>query len=129
MKRFLFAAVLAGGLTLMGRPLYAHHSFAASYISGETREIEGTVVQFLFRNPHSFLDVTAPDEHGVMQTWTIEWVAGGLLGRQGLTRDSLKPGDHVIAVGNPGRNPQDHRMRLISISRPADGWKWRATLD
>ncbi len=129
MKRFLFAAVLVGGLMLVGRSLYAHHSFTASYKSGETREIEGTVVRFLFRNPHSFLDVAAPDENGVMQTWTIEWVAGGLLGRQGLTRDSLKPGDHIIAVGHPGRDPEDHRMRLVSISRPSDGWKWSGTLD
>lgn len=124
MKRILFAAVFVAGLFVTGGLLYGHHSFAATYKEGETQKIEGTVVQFLFRNPHSFLHVDAPDEKGVMQTWAIEWGAGGQLGRQGVTRDSLKPGDHIIVIGQPGRNPEDHRMRLVSISRPADGWKW-----
>ncbi len=123
-KSFLLTAV-----AMLSCPLFAHHSFTASYESGKTQKIEGTVVHFLFRNPHSFLDVEAPDEKGVMHTWIIEWFAGGLLGRQGVTRDTLKPGDHVIAVGHPGRNPADHRMRLLSISRPADGWKWAAATE
>ena len=51
--------------------------------------------------------------------------AGGLqLGRTGVTRDTLKAGDHVIITGYPGRNPDDHRLRTRSISRPKDGWKW-----
>ena len=124
MKRTMFAVVLVAGLFVSGEALFAHHSFAATYKEGETQKIEGTVVQFLFRNPHSFLHVDAPDEKGVMQTWAIEWGAGGQLGRQGVTRDSLKPGDHIIVTGQPGRNPEDHRLRLSSISRPADGWKW-----
>ena len=112
------------GLFVSGSALFAHHSFAATYKEDDKQKIEGTVVQFLFRNPHSFLHVDAPDEKGVMQTWAIEWGAGGQLGRQGVTRDSLKAGDHIIVVGQPGRNPDDHRMRLVSINRPADGWKW-----
>jgi len=124
MKRILFAMVLIAGLFVTGGLLYGHHSFAATYKEGESQKIEGTVVQLLFRNPHSFLHVDAPDDKGVMQTWAIEWGAGGQLGRQGVTRDSLKPGDHIIVTGQPGRNPEDHRMRLSSIVRPADGWKW-----
>ena len=129
MKRAIFGAVLVAGLFVSGSALFAHHSFAATYKEDQTQKIEGTVVQFLFRNPHSFLHVDAPDEKGVMQTWAIEWGAGGQLGRQGVTRDSIKPGDHIIVVGQPGRNPDDHRMRLVSITRPADGWKWGGTFD
>jgi hypothetical protein len=129
MKRAIFAATLIAGLFVSGSALFAHHSFAATYKEDEKQKIEGTVVQFLFRNPHSFLHVDAPDEKGVMQTWAIEWGAGGQLGRQGVTRDSIKPGDHIIVVGQPGRNPDDHRMRLVSVERPADGWKWGGTFD
>ena len=120
--------VLAAAIACGGRA-YAHHSFAATYFVDQNITVEGTLTQFLYRNPHSFLHVDAPDEKGVMQTWAIEWGAGGQLGRQGVTRDSLKPGDHIIVVGQPGRNPEDHRMRLVSISRPADGWKWGGTFD
>jgi hypothetical protein len=124
MKRTLWATLLLAGLFASGSALFAHHSFAATYKEDEKQKIEGTVIQFLFRNPHSFLHVEAPDEKGVMQTWAIEWGAGGQLGRQGVSRESIKSGDHIIVVGQPGRNPDDHRMRLVSINRPADGWKW-----
>ena len=92
-------------------------------------ELGGNLVQFLFRNPHSFVHVEAPDEKGSMQRWAVEWGAGLQLNRQGVTRETLHPGDHVIITGNPGRNPEDHRMRTRTISRPSDGWKWGGTFD
>src|SRR5712692_7087201 len=112
------AAVVSAGRT------YAHHSFAATYFEDKSQKIEGELVQFLYRNPHSFVHVMAPDETGQMQRWAIEWGGGGQLGRQGVTRETLKAGDHVLVVGQPGRNPDDHRMRMVNITRPADGWKW-----
>ena len=106
---------------------HAHHSFAATYFEDKVSKIEGNLVQFLYRNPHSFVHLEAPDESGQMQRWAIEWGAGLQLGQQGVTRDALKPGDHVIIEGNPGRNAADHRLRMRSILRPADGWKWSGT--
>jgi len=121
--------VLAAGALITSRPAFAHHSFAATYFEDKTQKIEGNLVQFLYRNPHSFVHVEAPDEKGVMQRWAIEWGAGGQLGRQGVTRETLKPGDHVVIVGNPGRNPEDHRLRIVNITRPSDGWKWGGSFD
>jgi hypothetical protein len=130
MKRTLFALVLvAGAMVVSSGRAYAHHSFAATYFEDKTQKIEGNLVQFLYRNPHSFVHVEAPDEKGMMQRWAVEWGAGGQLGRQGVTRETLKPGDHVIIVGNPGRNPEDHRLRMVNITRPSDGWKWGGTFD
>jgi Family of unknown function (DUF6152) len=91
--------------------------------------IEGDVVQFLYRNPHSFLHVEVKDEKGNVVRWAVEWGGGGQLGSKGITRDTLKPGDHVIVVGSPGRNPDDHRMRMINVTRPSDGWKWGGSFD
>ena len=130
MKRTLFAlALVAGAMVISSGRAYAHHSFAATYFEDKTQKIEGNLVQFLYRNPHSFVHVEAPDETGTMQRWAVEWGAGGQLGRQGVTRETLKPGDHVIIVGNPGRNPEDHRLRMVNITRPSDGWKWGGTFD
>ena len=129
MKRTLIALVITAGAMVSGGRALAHHSFAATYFEDKTQKIEGNLVQFLYRNPHSFVHVEAPDEKGVMQRWAIEWGAGGQLGRQGVTRETLKPGDHVIIVGNPGRNPEDHRLRMVNITRPSDGWKWGGTFD
>ena len=41
-----------------------------------------------------------------------------------LTDVSLKVGDHVIISGNPGRNPEDKRIRLLSLLRPRDSYGW-----
>jgi hypothetical protein len=108
-------------------PVQAHHSFPATYFVDKQMTIEGTVVQFLFRNPHSFIHVMAPDKAGKMQRWAIEWGAGGALTNDNVTRETLKPGDKVVVIGNPGRNVADHRMRMNSITRPKDGWKWSGT--
>ncbi|OLC32972.1 MAG: hypothetical protein AUG08_15765 [Acidobacteria bacterium 13_1_20CM_2_55_15] len=130
MKHFVCAAfALAIVFSLSAGSVSAHHSFAATYLEGQTQKIEGKVVQFLFRNPHSFLHVEAPDEKGTMQVWNIEWGGGGLLGRQGVNRDTLKPGDRVIVVGQPGRVPEEHRLRMMNLTRPTDGWKWGGTFD
>ena len=103
---------------------FAHHSFAATYFADQTITIKGSLVEFLFRNPHSFLKVSAPDDKGVMQTWSVEWGGGAQLSNAHVTRDTLKSGDQVTITGNPGRDPDEHRIRLKSITRPSDGWKW-----
>jgi hypothetical protein len=129
MKRFMLTLVIAAAAIVSSGRAFAHHSFAATYFEDKTEKVEGKLVQFLFRNPHSFIQVEAEDANGMVQRYAVEWGAGGQLGRQGVTRDTLKPGDHVIIVGNPGRNPEDHRLRMVSITRPSDGWKWGGTFE
>jgi hypothetical protein len=128
MKRFLLLLVVLGGLVAIV-PLSAHHSFAATYHEDRVETVEGNLVQFLFRNPHSFVQLEGPDAKGQPQRWAIEWAGGLQLNREGVTRETLKAGDHVVITGNPGRNPDDHRLRMKSISRPSDGWKWSGTVE
>ena len=125
MRRKLFITIIAMGF-VAGVRAYAHHSFAATYFEDKSVTLEGELVQFLFRNPHACVHVMAPDEKGQKQRWAVEWGGGGQLNRQGVTRETLKPGDRVVITGNPGRNPADHRLRMQTILRPADGWKWGA---
>ena len=127
MKRKLLMVLSAAALA-SAVPAYAHHSFAATYFEDKTQSIEGDLVQFLFRNPHSFVHVEAPDENGQMQRWAVEWAATAQLKESGVDYESLKPGDHVIVTGNPGRNPADHRLRMQTVERPTDGWKWSGTV-
>ncbi len=127
MKRTLLVLSLAGSALAAGAA-YAHHSFAATYFVDKEMTVEGTLTQFLFRNPHSFVKVSAPDDKGQMQTWAVEWGGGAQLNQEHVTRDTLKPGDHVIVTGNPGRDPADHRIRLHRIVRTSDGWKWEGVI-
>jgi hypothetical protein len=102
----------------------AHHSFAATYLEDETVTIEGELVQFLYRNPHSFVHVIVKQKDGTSIRYAVEWGGTGQLGVQGVTRDTLKPGDFVVISGSPGRNPDDHRVRMLTLKRPKDGFNW-----
>ena len=126
MKLHLCLLLLVGAV-VSAVPLLAHHSFAATYFDDKTETVEGNLVQFVFRNPHSFVHVEAPDDKGQLIRWAVEWGSGQQLSGQGVAADTLKFGDHVVITGNPGRNPEDHRMRMHSIVRPKDGWKWTGT--
>jgi hypothetical protein len=126
MKHSILILAMAGAF-VAATPAHAHHSFSATYFEDKVQKVEGNLVQFLYRNPHSFVHVEAPDENGVAQRWAVEWGAGLQLNQQGVMRDTLHVGDHVIIEGNPGRNAQDHRLRMRSILRPSDGWKWSGT--
>ena len=107
MKRTLLFLVVAAASVLSTQVnVYAHHSFAATYFEDQKVTIQGKLVQFLYRNPHSFVHVEAPDDKGVMQTWAVEWGAGGQLSRDGVTRESLKPGDVVDHYGQPRPQPR-----------------------
>ena len=117
---FLTAAILL--IASIG--VSAHHSFTATYDESTEVQIEGTLVQFLFRNPHAWVHVMAPDDKGEIVRWGVEWGGAGQLAGQGVTRDSLRTGDHVIINGNPGRNIADHRIRMRSLLRPSDGFGW-----
>ena len=86
MKNNLFALMIAGGLSLIGVRAYAHHSFAATYLDDQKVTVHGKLVRFLYRNPHSFVQVQAPDDKGQMQIWAVEWAAVGQLGKQVVTR-------------------------------------------
>lgn len=119
--RILCASLLVASAAL---PVHAHHSFAAVYKADEMIQIEGKVVQFLYRNPHSLLHVVVPDESGGSTRWAIEWQGATQLGANGMSAQTLRPGDPVVVTGNPGRVEAEHRMLLVTIKRTTDGFGW-----
>ena len=119
MKRILMF-VIPMALLLAGT-LSAHHSFSATYDTGKTVSVEGKVVQFLLRNPHSFLHIEVKDKEGKVAVYNVEWAAAGQL--NGTIASSIKAGDLVTISGNPGRDPADLRLRMVNIKR-TDGQSW-----
>jgi hypothetical protein len=94
-KRVMVLALLAASPSL---PLvaHAHHSFAAEFDATKVVHLEGTVVQFAWVNPHSwiYMDVKKPD--GTIEHWKIEGGAPSLLLRRGWTKNSVQPGVKVV---------------------------------
>ena len=123
MKRSL-VALFATAATLVGAQAYAHHSFAATYLEDKMVTIEGDLVQFMFRNPHSWVHVNVKEKDGTIVRYAVEWGGAGQLGGQGVDRDTLKIGDHVIISGNPARNAKTHQVRMLALHRTKDGFGW-----
>jgi len=122
MRRMLFLVI--GAALSAGTAVYAHHSYAATYDVSREVKLEGKLVQFVLRNPHSFVHIEAPDEKGVSQRWAVEWAGTAQLDNQGVKRESLKVGDAITIVARPSRVPGEYRALMVSLKRPLDGFTW-----
>jgi hypothetical protein len=90
------AAVMLASLPSV--PAWGHHS-AAAFDTSKQVVIEGTVTEFNWRNPHSYLSVRTP----MGTTQVLEMGPPSTLGPLGLRRDSIKVGDQVTLRAHPPR--------------------------
>jgi len=122
MRRMLLLAI--GAALSAGTVAFAHHSYAATYDVSSEVKLEGKLVQFVLRNPHSFVHIEVPDDKGVVKRWAVEWAGTAQLDTQGVKRESLKVGDAITIVGRPSRVPGEYRALMVSLKRPLDGFSW-----
>lgn len=122
MRRVVY--LVLGAALLAGSAAYAHHSYAATYDVSNEITLEGKLVQFVYRNPHSFVHVQAPDQNGAEQRWAVEWAGTGQLAEAGVQRDTLKVGDAVVIVGRPSRVRGEYRALMVRLTRPSDNFTW-----
>jgi hypothetical protein len=101
-----------------------HHSFAAHYFEEQSVTVEGTLVSFEYRSPHAWVHVSVADASGEAPQYSAEWANPNRLSRDGITKETLRVGDHLIITGSPGRTAGENRIHLKRIERPADGWEW-----
>jgi len=97
----------------------AHHSFAGTYKEGETVTLEGTIVQFNIRNPHSFINFEVTGKDGKKELWGGEWGSVTQLTEGGVDRFTLKAGEHIVIEGAPARDSLDHKILVRKVTRPA----------
>ena len=90
-------ALLAAALSLT--PLLAHHS-AAMFDDAKVLELNGTVKELQWANPHVWLQLIV-DENGKKTEWSIEGGSPNSLSRQGWRSTTFKPGDAVSVKINP----------------------------
>jgi hypothetical protein len=85
-------------------PVLAHHSFAM-FDAQQTVTLQGTVKEFEWTNPHSWLRFTVNDEKtGKPAVWAVELSSPSRLITMGLHADSLKPDDAVSVTFHPMRD-------------------------
>ena len=95
---------------------FAHHS---PIVFDHTRKVSitGTVTEFKWGNPHSWIHVDVKDEHGAVGNWGIEMNPANNLAREGWRASTLRPGDTITVVVYPLRN-NEKGGQFISIKLP-----------
>jgi hypothetical protein len=109
----LFALMV---LMLAATAARAHHSFTALFDPSARIAVEGVVTEFQFIAPHAYIRIDV-EADGVATAWEIETTSPGQLIRNGLTPDTLKPGDRIRVVGNPTRDGRP-LLRMLTITMP-----------
>ena len=92
-------------VSLAAAPAFAHHSFAM-FDNQKNVTLEGTVKEFQWTNPHSWIQLVVKDASGKEVEWSIEGSSPNNLARFGWTRTSVKPGDRAQIVIHPMKSGQ-----------------------
>ena len=100
----VIVGLLAGcALLVSAQTLVAHH--AGTMFSDEVKEIAGTIKEFQFTNPHSWIQVLVETKPGEPpQEWSVEWGSPNQLGRNGIRPSTFKPGSKVTMRIRPMRD-------------------------
>ena len=94
-------SLIAIAVAAFTAPAIAHHSFAM-FDDQKTVTLQGTVKEFEWVNPHSWLRVTVNDEKtGKAAIWALELSSPSRLVTMGMHADSVKPGDAVSVTFHP----------------------------
>ena len=112
-KLALGTALLVGLLTAQ-----AHHS-AAMFDSEHTRSFTGTVREFQWTNPHSYIQLIVKNDRGQEEEWSLEMGAPVYLYNQGWRRSTVKAGDRLNVTIAPLRNGSKGGLLLKAVT--ADG--------
>jgi hypothetical protein len=97
-----------------GAGLSAHHSSAPFNLTTE-KTIEGTVKQWDWTNPHTWLWLDVTNDKGGLDTWGIEGMSPNYLARRGWSKSTLKPGDKITVVVRPMRDGSHGGMFMRAI--------------
>lgn len=101
-----FLSVATGALFALGTaaPTLAHHSFAAEFDADKPVQLEGTVTEMQWINPHAWIHLDVEGDDGAVESWMIEAGSPNTLVRRGMSRDSILPGTEVVVFGYRHRN-------------------------
>jgi hypothetical protein len=114
------AALLAGvSLAVSGGSVLAHHSFAM-FDQDHPMELSGTVTEFKFTSPHTFVLLDVKGADGSDTVWNLEGASPSALVREGWSSKTLKAGDELkmtidpLRSGAPGGSWSEKKAQFLS---------------
>ena len=102
-SKLSIAILVVVSLLLFSSRISAHHG-TSGYDMEKVITLNGTVTSFNWSNPHCLVRIDVKDSKGDVKDWVVELAAPTLMTRNGWTKDSLKPGDEVVAETHPAKN-------------------------
>jgi hypothetical protein len=116
MRRSGFVLFMAAALGARGT--MAHHS---PVMFDQTREVTltGTVREFQWTNPHSYIQLLVKNDQGQEEEWSLEMGASVYLYNLGWRPSSVKPGDTLTVTVAPLRKGGNGGLLLKAVT--ADG--------
>ena len=119
MGRFGTTLLAGVALALSGGAVLAHHSFAM-FDQDHPMDLSGTVSEFKFTSPHTFILLDVKGSDGTDTVWNLEGASPSALVREGWSSKTLKAGDELkmtidpLRSGAPGGSWSQKKTEFLS---------------
>ncbi len=103
-------------IAFLSLPALAHHNYRLRFDYDTMITLTGVVTKFDWKNPHVKFLVDVEDENGNVTNCLMPTGAPRVLTRNGITPDSVLPGDTLVFTGAPARDGSNEmRARTIVL--------------
>jgi hypothetical protein len=116
--RVIRLGAIAGLLAVLSAPALAHHS-VAMFDNDKTVTLQGTVKEFQYTNPHSWLQILVVGDDGKSVEWDFEGEGPSTLMRAGIKAKTFVPGDKITVTAHPMKDGRTAGALLTATA--ADG--------
>ena len=119
MGRFGTTLLAGVALALSGGAVLAHHSFAM-FDQDHPMDLSGTVSEFKFTSPHTFILLDVKGSDGTDTVWNLEGASPSALVREGWSSKTLKAGDELkmtidpLRSGAPGGSWSEKKTQFLT---------------
>ena len=110
---------LLPSITVLGPQVALAHHSPVMFDQTQKLELTGTVREFQWTNPHSYIQLVVENAQGQQEEWSLEMAAPTYLYNLGWRPSTLKPGDRVTVTIAPLRKGGNAGLLLKAAT--ADG--------
>lgn len=106
---------LVVGLSLLNRPLFAHHGSRVSYNMDKEVTMKGVVTEYQYQNPHIYVMFDVKDDQGNLVHWGVETYSPIVMENYEWDKHTVKPGDEITVTLWPSKvgSPRGFLAKLV----------------